>query len=71
MNQSQGMAEMTAASAAGEMNQEGIRGIVMEGNCNRRRWARPRQHLPLLLRGREPLRDAARQPDRDSVEILR
>ena len=38
MNPSQGMAEMTAASAAGEMNQEGIRGIVMEGNCNRRRW---------------------------------
>ena len=38
MDPSQGMAEMTAASAAGEMNQEGIRGIVMEGNCNRRRW---------------------------------
>ena len=38
MNPSQGMAEMTAASAAGEMNQEGIGGIVMEGNCNRRRW---------------------------------
>ena len=38
MDQSRGMAEMTAASAAGEMNPEGVRGIVMEGNCNRRRW---------------------------------
>ena len=71
MNPSQGMAEMTAASAAGEMNQEGIRGIVMEGNCNRRRWLAHGNICRCSCRGREPLRDAARQPDRDSVEILR
>ena len=29
---------MTAASAAGRMKEEGVRGIVMEGNCNRRCW---------------------------------
>ena len=38
MEQSRGMIEMAAVSAAGKMNQEGIRGIVMEENCNRRRW---------------------------------
>ena len=38
MEQSREMIEMAPASTAGKMNQEGIRGIVMEGNCNRRRW---------------------------------
>ena len=38
MDQLRGMVETAAASAAGEMNQEGIQGIVMEGNCNRRCW---------------------------------
>ena len=42
MDQSQGMTEMTAASeaqtSAGGTKQEGIQGIVMDGNCNRRCW---------------------------------
>ena len=42
MDQSQGMTEMTPASEAearpGGTKQEGIQGIVMDGNCNRRCW---------------------------------
>ena len=38
MDQSRGMGEINAASATGEMDQEGVRGIVMEGNCNLRCW---------------------------------
>ena len=41
-DQSQGMTEMTPASEvearAGGTKQEGIQGIVMDGNCNRRCW---------------------------------